>query len=146
MNLYNIFLHAHKGFGYLVLVAALLFIVSLVAVMFSSTGKVSKLLKKSTLFTMILFHIQLLVGLPLLFIFSPGFKAALDSGTLMSDAYSRVTFVEHPFSMLVAAVLLTIINKYFKKNEVLSLKIVFMAALAIALFGYVFPWARVFGN
>ncbi len=45
-------------------------------------------------------------------VFSPGLKAALDSGTLMSNSYNRVTFVEHPFSMLVAAILLTIINKY----------------------------------
>ena len=37
----------------------------------------------------------------------------------MSDSYNRVTFVEHPFSMLVAAILLTIINKYLKKNETL---------------------------
>ena len=144
MNLYNIFLHAHKGFAYLALLIIALFIVALISVMFSSSGKISKLLRKATLFTMILFHVQFLVGLSLLFIFSPGFKAALDSGNLMSDAYNRMTFVEHPFSMLVAAVLLTIINKYVKKNENIALKIVFMAALALALFGYVFPWAKVF--
>lgn len=146
MDLYNIFLNAHKGFGYLMLVAAVVFLVALIGVMFGNSGKITKLLRKSTLFTMILFHIQLLVGLPLLFFFSPGFKAALDSGTLMSDAYSRVTYVEHPFSMLIGAVLLTIINKYLKKHEDITLKVVFMGLLAIALLGYVFPWARVFGN
>lgn len=144
MNLYNIFLHAHKGFAYLALLIVAFFLVALLSVMFSSSGKITKLLRKATLFTMILFHIQLLVGLSLLFIFSPGFKAALESGTLMSDAYNRMTFVEHPFSMLIAAVLLTIINKYLKKNEDMALKIVFMAIIAVALFGYVFPWAKVF--
>jgi ABC-type bacteriocin/lantibiotic exporter with double-glycine peptidase domain len=63
----------------------------------------------------------------------------------MSDSYNRVTFVEHPFSMLVAAILLTIINKYLKKNETLALKVVFMGVLALLLFGYAFPWAKVFG-
>ena len=146
MEFYNIFLNAHKGFGYLILLLAALFLVSLVVTMFGFSGNISKLLRKSTLFTMILFHIQLLVGIPLLFIFSPGFKAALAQGNLMSDAYNRTTFVEHPFAMIVAAVLLTIINKYMKTNEKLSLKIVFMGVLAIALFAFAFPWTRVFGG
>ena len=60
---------------------------------------------------MILFHLQFL-NRDCYACFSPGLKAALDSGTLMSDSYNRVTFVEHPFSMFVAAILLTIINKY----------------------------------
>lgn len=146
MELYNIFLQAHKGFGYLILVLVALFLGSLLVTMFGYSGNISKLLRKSTLFTMIFFHTQLLVGLPLLFIFSPGFKAALDSGTLMSDSYNRMTFVEHPFAMIISAVLLTIINKYMKTNEKLSLKIVFMGVLAVALFAFVFPWTRVFGG
>ena len=144
MDLHNVFLHAHRGFAYLILLIVALFIVSLLAVMFGYSGKISKLLKKSTLFTMILFHLQFLIGIAML-VFSPGLKAALDSGTLMSDSYNRVTFVEHPFSMLVAAILLTIINKYLKKNETLALKVVFMGVLALILFGYAFPWAKVFG-
>lgn len=146
MEFYNIFLNAHRGFGYLILLLVALFVISLLVAMFGYSGNISKILRKSTLFTMIFFHIQLLVGIPLLLIFSPGFKAALDSGTLMSDAYNRVTFVEHPFSMLIAAVLLTIINKYIKTNEKLALKIVFIGVLAIILFAYAFPWAKVFAG
>ncbi len=144
MDLHNVFLHAHRGFAYLILLIVALFIVSLLAVMFGYSGKINKLLRKSTLFTMILFHLQFLIGIAML-VFSPGLKAALESGTLMSDSYNRVTFVEHPFSMLVAAILLTIINKYLKKNETLALKVVFMGVLALLLFGYAFPWAKVFG-
>ncbi len=146
MDFYNIFLNAHKGFGYLILLLVALFLVSLVVAMFGYSGNISKLLRKSTLFTMISFHVQLLVGIPLLFIFSPKFKTALDSHTLMSDSYNRVTFVEHPFAMIIAVILLTIINKYMKTNEKLSLKIVFMGVLAVALFAFVFPWVRVFGS
>lgn len=146
MEFFNIFLNAHKGFGYLILLLVALFLISLLVAMFGYSGNISKLLRKSTLFTMIFFHLQLLIGIPLLFIFSPNFKAALDSGTLMSDAANRHSFVEHPFSMLVAAVLMTIINKYMKTNEKLALKIVFMGVLAVALFGYAFPWAKVFNS
>lgn len=145
MDFYNIFLQAHKGLGYLVLLLVLVFVVSLLMCMFGYSGRISKLLKKSTLFTMIMFHIQALVGICLLFIFSPGFKAALDSGTLMKDSYARQTFVEHPFSMIVGAVLMTIINKYMKTHETLAMKIVIMGLAAVALFSYAFPWNRVFG-
>lgn len=145
MDLYKIFLSAHKGIGYLVLLLVAVFLISLLLCMFGYSGKISKLLKKSTLITMITFHVQLLVGIPLLLIFSPGFKAALDSGTLMSDAYSRHTFVEHPVSMLIAAVLMTIINKYMKTHDTIAMRIVIMGVIAVALFAYAFPWMRVFG-
>lgn len=144
MDFYNVFLQAHKGFGYLVLLLVLVFTVSLLVCMFGYSGKISKLLKKSTLFTMILFHIQALVGITLLFIFSPGFKNALDSGTLMNDSYNRQTFVEHPFSMIIGAVLLTIINKKLKTHDKLNYGIVIMGLIAVVLFAYAFPWARVF--
>ena len=49
MDTFNIIREAHKGFGYLILVAALVFIVALLMVMFGYSGKISKLLKKSTL-------------------------------------------------------------------------------------------------
>ena len=71
-------------------------------------------------------------------VFSPGLKAALDSGTLMSDSYNRVTFVEHPFSMLVAAILLTIINKYLKERNI-STKSSFHGSSGIAIIWLRFP-------
>jgi hypothetical protein len=145
MDFYNVFLNAHKGIGYLVLLLVATFTISLLLCMFGYSGKISKLLKKSTLFTMIAFHTQVLVGIPLLLIFSPGFKAALDGGTLMKDAYSRHTFVEHPFSMLVAAIILTIIYRYMKTHDTIAMKIVAMGVIAVALFAYAFPWMRVFG-
>jgi hypothetical protein len=145
MDFYKVFLSAHKGFGYLELVLVALFIIALLTTMFGFSGKVNKFLKKTTLFTMIFFHVQFLVGVCLLFIFSPGFKAALDAGTLMKDPYTRFQFVEHPFSMLVAAVLMTIVNKKVKVNPTISLGIVIMGLIAAGLFAFAFPWARVFG-
>lgn len=143
MDTFKIVTEAHKGFAYLILLASIIFIVALVVTMFGYSGKISKLLKKSTLFTMILFHVQLIVGI-LMLVFSPGLKGAMESGTLMSNAASRFSYVEHPVSMLIGVVLMTIINKYMKSNETLAMKIVIMGLIAMALFAYAFPWARVF--
>ena len=68
MDFYKILLNAHKGFGYLELLFVALFVIALLATMFGFSGKVNKFLKKTTLFTMIFFHIQFLAGLILLLV------------------------------------------------------------------------------
>lgn len=143
MDTFNIITEAHKGFAYLILLAGIIFVIALIATMFGFSGKISKLLRVSTLVTMILFHVQLLVGVAML-IFSPGLKGALETGTLMSNAAARFSYVEHPVSMLIGVVLMTIINKYMKSHDTLAMKIVIMGVVAFALFAYAFPWTRVF--
>lgn len=137
-------LQAHRGFAYLILLAIAVFVIALLLTMFGYSGKISKLLRKSTLFTMIFFHTQALIGLIMLFFFSPGFKAAKEAGTLMKDSVSRNTYVEHPFAMIVAAVLLTILNKKFKTNDKLQMTWVIMGVVAIALVLWAFQWGRLF--
>lgn len=72
------------------------------------------------------------------------FTKGLDMGSVMKNADLRFTYVEHPFSMLIAAVLMTIINKKVKSSETITLKVVIMGVLAVALFAFAFPWTRVF--
>ena len=143
MDTFKIITEAHKGFAYLILLAGIIFVVALLVTMFGYSGKIKKLLRTSTLITMILFHVQLIVGIFML-VFSPGLKAAMESGTLMSNAAARFSYVEHPVSMLIGVVLMTIINKYMKTNETLAMKIVIMGVIAFALFAYAFPWVKVF--
>ncbi|MDR2236220.1 MAG: hypothetical protein LBE92_08860 [Chryseobacterium sp.] len=142
MDFYKILLNAHKGFGYLELLLVALFIIALLATMFGFSGKVNKFLKKTTLFTMIFFHIQFLLGIIMLVI---NFTKGMDMGSVMKNADLRFQYVEHPFSMLIAAVLMTIINKKVKSNDTISLGIVIMGLIAAGLFAFAFPWARVFG-
>lgn len=137
-------LQAHRGFAYLILLAVAVFVVALLVTMFGYSGKISKLLRKSTLFTMIFFHTQALIGLVMLFFFSPGFKAAKEAGTLMKDSVSRNTYVEHSFAMIVAAVLLTILNKKFKTNDKLQMTWVILGVVAVALMLWAFQWNRLF--
>lgn len=138
-------LQAHRGFAYLILLLSAIFIISLLVVMFGYSGKISKLLKKSTLFTMIFFHLQAVIGLVMLFFFSPGFQAAKEAGTLMKDAVSRNTYLEHPAAMVIAAVLLTIFNKKLKTAEKITMPMVIIAAVAMALMLWAFQWHRLFG-
>lgn len=141
---FNIMLQAHRGFAYLILLAVVVFVVALLLTMFGYSGKISKLLRKSTLFTMIFFHTQAVIGLIMLFFFSPGFKAATEAGTLMKDSVARNTYVEHPFAMIVSAVLLTILNKKFKTNDKIQMSWVVMAVIALALMLWAFQWNRLF--
>ena len=138
-------LQAHRGFAYLILLLIAVFVVALLLTMFGYSGNISKLLRKSTLFTMIFFHLQALVGLVMLFLFSPGFKAAKEAGTLMSDSVSRNTYVEHPTAMIIAAALLTILNKKFKTQDKLTMGNVIMGLIAVALMLWAFQWNRLFG-
>lgn len=138
-------LQAHRGFAYLILLATAVFVVALLAAMFGYSGKISKLLRRSTLFTMIFFHTQALIGLVMLFFFSPGFKAAKESGMLMKDAVLRNTYVEHPTAMIIAAVLLTVVNKKIKTSDRLQVSWLIMALAAIALMLWAFQWGRLFG-
>lgn len=143
---FNLMLSAHRGFAYLILLAIAVFVVALLMTMFGYSGKITKLLRKSTLFTMIFFHTQALIGLVMLFFFSPGFKAAKEAGTLMKDSVSRNTYVEHPTAMIIAAVLLTILNKKFKTNDKMQMSWVVMGFVAVALVLWAFQWQRAFGG
>ncbi|WP_347173713.1 hypothetical protein [Polaribacter uvawellassae] len=70
------------------------------------------------LFTLIISHIQLLIGLGWYFM-SPVYKALkVDSSAVMGNSASRLLAVEHPLMMLIAIVLITIgWSKHKKKTE-----------------------------
>lgn len=64
----------------------------------------------------------------------------------MKNAELRFNYIEHPVSMLIAAVLMTVVNKKVKTNDRISVSVVVMAVIALLLFGYAFPFNRLFGN
>ena len=70
------------------------------------------------LFTLIIAHIQLLIGLGWYFM-SPAYKALkLDSTEVMGNSASRLLAIEHPLMMILAIVLITIgWSKHKKKTE-----------------------------
>jgi len=70
------------------------------------------------LFTLIVSHVQLLIGLGWYFM-SPAYKALkADSAAVMGNSASRLLAIEHPLMMLVALALITIgWSKHKKKTE-----------------------------
>ncbi|WP_234109768.1 hypothetical protein [Chryseobacterium sp. R2A-55] len=143
---FNVMLNAHRGFAYLILLLTIIYVIALLFTMFGYSGKITKFLRKSSLFTMISFHTQALIGLIMLFFFSPGFKEARETGTLMKDAVARNTYVEHPTAMIIAAILLTIVNKKFKTNDKMKMSWAVLAFIAIAFMLWAFQWKRLFGG
>ena len=104
--MYTGLLHTHHWLRYLALI---LIIVSLVKAVIDLKHKGESIKsKKSELYTMIIFHIQLLTGLILFFV-SPKIALAMENmGTAMKDSASRLVLIEHPLIMLIALVLVTV--------------------------------------
>lgn len=107
----------HSYWAYLVV--ALLLVAVINAIMASSKKRefTDKDLRIG-LFTLIVSHIQLLIGLGWYFM-SPYYKALkADAGTVMGESSSRLLAIEHPIMMVLAIVLITIgWSKHKKKTE-----------------------------
>ena len=70
------------------------------------------------LFTLIVSHVQLLIGLGWYFM-SPAYKALkADSAAVMGNSGARLLAIEHPLMMIIAIVLITVgWSKHKKKTE-----------------------------
>jgi putative exporter of polyketide antibiotics len=96
-----------------------------------------------SLFTLIVSHIQLLLGLILYFV-SPRFSDWSElGGKVMSDSVSRLYLVEHPLINIIAIVLITIGYSKHKKKLTSSPKfktILIFYTLALICFLSRIPW------
>ena len=105
--MYSVLKTIHSYWAYLAL--AILIIAAVNALMGMSAKRAfgAKDLRLS-LFGLIFSHIQLLVGLILYFV-SPWFAqwSALGMGGVMKDAQTRLYLVEHPFTNIIAIILIT---------------------------------------
>ena len=107
--------HLHSLIPYLLLPLLLVTII-LAITGFSGKKAYGGAVKKVALFSFILSHIMLLVGLILYFV-SPITQAAFqDFGAAMKDSTLRLYAVEHISTMLIAIVLLTIGYGKAKRN------------------------------
>ena len=107
--------HLHSYLPYLLLAALLISIVTF-AVKRSNGATFSAGDKRLALISLILTHLQLVFGLVLYFV-SPVAQASRSSENMMGDATSRLYAVEHPLTMLIAIVLITIGYSKAKRKE-----------------------------
>ena len=101
------------------------------------------------LFTLIVSHIQLLLGLGVYFS-SPAFKFIKEHGmgAAMKDSHVRLLAVEHPLMMILAIVLITVGFSKAKKESTSQgkfKKIAFLYGAALLLILSRIPWGQWLG-
>ena len=123
----------------------LFFIVLIISIVRSGLNKIPNAKKDIFLaLTLILAHIQLLIGLVLLI---PKMATVVDWSGVMGNAASRVLLVEHPLTMLIAVVLITLGKVKAKKIEdnAKANKTVFgYFTAALILIALRTPWDKLF--
>ena len=98
--------------------------------------------EKLTLISLILAHTQLLLGIVLYFT-GPWFGQLSNMGEIMKDSYQRLMVVEHPTTMIVAIVLLTIGRAHIKRltdSDARFKKVYIFFGLALLLIVLRIPW------
>lgn len=97
-----------------------------------------------SLFTLIVSHVQLLIGLFLYFM-SPKFELWSELGAkVMSNSMARLYLVEHPFINIIAVALITIGYSKHKDKLTSNLKLKTIAifyTIALVLFLSRIPWS-----
>lgn len=105
--MYSLLKNVHIYWAYFLLLVLILAILNAIAGKIKGKDFESRDLRLS-LFGLIFSHIQLLIGLILYFV-SPWFKqwSNLGMGGVMKDSQTRLFLVEHPFTNILAIVLIT---------------------------------------
>ena len=138
--MYTGLLHLHHWMPFLWLLLILVVLVQNFLV-WKSDREFTASLKRQNTITIVLTHIQVTVGLVMLI----GFNLDMfsDMGTLMGDAAMRFKYVEHPTTMLLGAVLITIGNAKSKRQEAAKNKaktVVIWFGIGLLLIALRFPW------
>ena len=141
--MYNVILNLHSYWAYLVLIV-LIVAVANALIKVSANKEYGAKDFRIALFTLIVSHIQLLIGLVLYFV-SPRLQAfnELGMGGVMKDAINRLYLVEHPMMNIIAVVLITIGYSKHKKKLTSQAKlkpIAIFYTIALLMFLSRIPW------
>ena len=138
--MYTGLLHLHHWMPFLWLLLILVVLVQNFLV-WKSDREFTASLKRQNTITIVLTHIQVTVGLVMLIGFNMDMFSEM--GTLMGDAAKRFKYVEHPTTMLLGAVLITIGNAKSKRQETAKNKaktVVIWFGIGLLLIASRFPW------
>jgi hypothetical protein len=141
--MYNVILTLHSYWAYLVLLILSIAVINALIKVFGDKEYTAKDFRIS-LFTLIVSHIQLLIGLLLYFI-SPRFELWSElGGKVMKDPMARLYLVEHPLINIIAITLITIGYSKHKKKLTSPSKLKIIAifyTIALVLFLSRIPWS-----
>ncbi|MDO5978595.1 hypothetical protein [Flavivirga spongiicola] len=145
--MYDIVMMLHSYWAYLVLLVLIIATVNALIKTFGDKEYEANDFRKS-LFTLIVSHIQLLIGLILYFV-SPRFGLWSElGGGVMGNSLARLYLVEHPFINIVAVALITIGYSKHKKKLTSKAKLKTIAifyTIALVLFLSRIPWSAWIG-
>ncbi|WP_299556744.1 hypothetical protein [Seonamhaeicola sp.] len=141
--MYETILTLHSYWAYIVLL--ILIIATFNAIIKTAGGKeYSAKDFRVSLFTLIVSHIQLLIGIILYFV-SPRFELWSElGGGVMSNSLARLFLVEHPLVNIIAVALITIGYSKHKKKLTSKAKLKTIAVfytIALVLFLSRIPWS-----
>lgn len=133
----------HSFWAYLVLILLIIVVIKAIT---SLKKEFKDIDFRLALFTLIVSHIQLILGLGVYFS-SPAFKSLKANGMKGMDSTTRLLAVEHPIIMILAIILITVgYSKHKKKttDEGKFKTIMFMYGIALILVLSRIPWSQWF--
>lgn len=139
--MYSTVFFLHSWWAYLVLV--ILIIASINSLIgYFSKKEYGAMDFRIALFTLIVTHIQLLIGIVLYFV-SPYFQAFSEGGMgeVMKDSTLRLYLVEHPLMMILAVILITV--GYSKHKKKLTSRPKFKMLSIFYTLGLIFLLSRI---
>jgi len=132
----------HSYWAYLVLIVLIIAVINSLIKTFGDKEYEAKDFRIS-LFTLIVSHIQLLIGIVLYFV-SPRFELfSSGMGEIMKNSDDRLYLIEHPLINIIAVVLITIGYSKHKKKLTSKAKLKTIAvfySIALVLFLSRIPW------
>lgn len=138
--MYTGFLHLHSYFAYLLL-AAIIFSIVYILVSYINKQPFTEKHRKIALIGLISTHIQALFGLILYFVSPLGFSNL--SGEVMKNSELRLYAVEHPLTMIISVVLVSIGYSKAKKltdSDQRYKKILIFYTIGLILIFSRIPW------
>lgn len=143
-------LHLHSFWAYLVVIMLFIAVInSLLGIMGKRNFGVRDL--RISLFTLIVAHFQLLIGIVVFFLsgWVQWFNSDVEVSNIMKDSSLRLYNLEHPLMMIIGIILITIGFSKHKKAAASSGKfksIFVFYTLALLLVMARIPWANWFTN
>ncbi len=142
--MYNTVQALHSYWAYIVLLVLIVAVINSILKSFGDKEYTAKDFRIA-LFTLIVSHIQLLIGIVLYFA-SPRFSLFSESGMgeIMKNSVDRLYLVEHPMINIIAVVLITIGYSKHKKKLTSNAKLKTIAVfytIALLLFLSRIPWS-----
>ncbi|SFZ89763.1 hypothetical protein SAMN05428642_101548 [Flaviramulus basaltis] len=146
--MYGIVKTLHSYWAYLVLLVLIIATVNAIIKTLGDKEYEASDFRKG-LFTLIVSHIQLLIGLVLYFV-SPRLQlfSEIGMGEIMKDSVNRLYLVEHPLINIIAVALITIGYSKHKKKLTSNGKLKTIAifySIALVLFLSRIPWSTWLG-